>query len=102
MAVDLKPIRKCNRLLFKIPLEPLLGKRFQPAGFPSLGAAEFQTGNGRTPVGGVDAEHGEPSRDDNMGHRREGRETGVQWSLARSSNSRRQIPDRQYSGVLIG
>ena len=47
MPVDLKPIRKCNRLLFKIPLEPLLGKRFQPTGFPSLGAAEFQTGNGR-------------------------------------------------------
>lgn len=30
-----------SRLLFEIPLVPLQGKRFQPTGFPDLGAAEF-------------------------------------------------------------
>ncbi len=46
MTIDLKPLQDAKRLLFKIPLEPLLGRRFQPAGFPSLGAATFQTGDG--------------------------------------------------------
>ena len=44
MNVDLKPLQHASRLMFEIPLEPLQGKRFQPTGFPSLGAAEFQTG----------------------------------------------------------
>ena len=35
-------------MLFEIPLEPLLGRRFQPAGFPSLGAAPFQTSDGES------------------------------------------------------
>ena len=46
MTIDLKPLQGAKRLLFKIPLEPLLGRRFQPAGFPSLGAATFQTSDG--------------------------------------------------------
>ena len=46
MTVDLTPLDNTNRLLFKISLEPLQGSRFQPTGFPSLGAATFQTGNG--------------------------------------------------------
>ena len=44
MAVDLKPLDETSRLLFKIPLKPLQGKRFQPTGFPSLGSATFQAG----------------------------------------------------------
>lgn len=48
MTVDLQPLENTKRLLFKIPLEPLQGSRFQPTGFPSLGAAEFQTVNGRS------------------------------------------------------
>ena len=44
MTVDLKPLDDTSRLLFEIPLVPLQGKRFQPTGFPSLGAATFQTG----------------------------------------------------------
>ncbi len=36
-----------NRLLFSVPLKPLQGDRFQPTGFPSLGAAEYQTSAGR-------------------------------------------------------
>ena len=46
MTVDLTPLDNAKRLLFKIPLEPLQGSRFQPTGFPSLGAATFQTGKG--------------------------------------------------------
>ena len=46
MTVDLKALANANRLLFKIPLRPMQGSRFQPTGFPSLGAATFQTGNG--------------------------------------------------------
>ena len=48
MTVDLKPLRNASRLLFEIPLKPLQGRRFQPTGFPSLGAAEFQTGKGKS------------------------------------------------------
>ena len=42
----LKELRGAKRLLFKIPLTPVLGQRFQPTGFPSLGAATFQTAEG--------------------------------------------------------
>ncbi len=44
----LEPLQNAKRLLFKIPLAPLLGHRFQPTGFPSLGAATFQTGDGES------------------------------------------------------
>ena len=46
MTIDLDILKNAKRLLFKIPLEPLQGRRFQPTGFPSLGAATFQTGDG--------------------------------------------------------
>ncbi len=46
MTVDLTPLHNANRLLFKISLKPLQGSRFQPTGFPSLGAATFQTSDG--------------------------------------------------------
>lgn len=46
MSIDLTPLNDAKRLLFEIPLKPLQGKRFQPTGFPSLGAATFQTGDG--------------------------------------------------------
>ena len=35
-----------NRLLLKVELEPVQGKRFQPTGFPDLGAAEIDLGTG--------------------------------------------------------
>jgi CRISPR-associated protein Csb1 len=35
-----------NRLLFAVPLRPLQGERFQPTGFPSLGAATYPTKSG--------------------------------------------------------
>lgn len=32
-----------HRLLFKVDLEPIQGTRFQPTGFPDLGAAQYET-----------------------------------------------------------
>lgn len=42
-TIDLSPLARTSKLLFKIPLVPVLGSRFQPTGFPSLGAATYQT-----------------------------------------------------------
>lgn len=36
------------RLLLEVTLEPVQGTRFQPTGFPDLGAAEYQSPAGRT------------------------------------------------------
>ncbi len=44
---DLKLLEKENRILFAVKLQPLQGDRFQPTGFPSLGAAEYKTSSGR-------------------------------------------------------
>ncbi len=35
------------RTVLKVELRPLVGSRFQPTGFPDLGAAEFDSGDGR-------------------------------------------------------
>ena len=42
LAVDPKP----SRLLVEAPLKPVQGSRFQPTGFPDLGAAVFDTKDG--------------------------------------------------------
>lgn len=47
MPLDLSPLASVHRLLFAIPLAPLQGLRFQPTGFPGLGAATYQTAAGR-------------------------------------------------------
>lgn len=41
MTIDLAALDSAPRLLFAIPLAPLQGQRFQPTGFPGLGAATF-------------------------------------------------------------
>lgn len=46
MPVDLKALDGKSRLLFEIPLKPLQGSRFQPTGFPNLGAATFKSAQG--------------------------------------------------------
>lgn len=46
MSIDLSCLTNVHRILFEIPLAPIQGHRFQPTGFPSLGAATFQTPNG--------------------------------------------------------
>jgi CRISPR-associated protein Csb1 len=45
--LDLSKLEHSNRLLFKVRLEPLQGDRFQPTGFPSLGAATYDTKQGQ-------------------------------------------------------
>ncbi len=47
MNLDLSALGDATRLLFSIPLTPLQGQRFQPTGFPGLGAATFQTDDGQ-------------------------------------------------------
>lgn len=46
MSINLTPLDNQTRLLFEIKLKPVQGSRFQPTGFPSLGAATFQTSKG--------------------------------------------------------
>ncbi len=46
MAIDLNRLGATHRLLFAIPLEPVQGHRFQPTGFPALGAATYRTKDG--------------------------------------------------------
>lgn len=48
MAIDLTLLEKQHDVLFEIPLRVRLGHRFQPTGFPDLGAAEFDSPQGRS------------------------------------------------------
>ena len=43
MPIDLSPLDNHYDLLFEVPLKVRQGHRFQPTGFPDLGAAEFDT-----------------------------------------------------------
>lgn len=47
MSIDLTSLANSHRILFEIPLEPVQGHRFQPTGFPNLGAATFRTATGQ-------------------------------------------------------
>jgi CRISPR-associated protein Csb1 len=44
--MNLDSLKTANRVLFSVPLCPLQGDRFQPTGFPNLGAATYQTTRG--------------------------------------------------------
>lgn len=44
--LDLSVLNNVNRLLFTVPLRPVQGDRFQPTGFPGLGAATYQGPDG--------------------------------------------------------
>jgi len=50
MTVDLAPLltneTRPSRLLFEVDLKPVQGSRFQPTGFPDLGAAVYETVEG--------------------------------------------------------
>lgn len=39
-----------SRILIEVELRPVQGTRFQPTGFPNLGAAEFRAPNGKTNI----------------------------------------------------
>lgn len=43
--IDLTPLHNANRLLLEVPLRPVQGHRFQPTGFPDLGAATYRAGD---------------------------------------------------------
>ncbi len=62
MTIDLTPLgEKTSRLLFAIELRPVQGDRFQPTGFPSLGAATYQTKDGQKLMVESAQKHGEPA-----------------------------------------
>lgn len=42
MAIDLSSLNDQKRVLLTVPLRPAQGHRFQPTGFPDLGAATYQ------------------------------------------------------------
>lgn len=44
--LKLAELNNVSRLLMTVPLKPVQGDRFQPTGFPSLGAATYQTKDG--------------------------------------------------------
>lgn len=46
MTLDLSLLDNSPRLLFSIPMAPIQGQRFQPTGFPSLGAATYHGAKG--------------------------------------------------------
>lgn len=46
MSINLSPLDSVSKLLFSIELKPIQGARFQPTGFPSLGAATYETNTG--------------------------------------------------------
>lgn len=46
MPLDLSPLNKAQRLLIEATLKPLQGSRFQPTGFPNLGAATYDGPDG--------------------------------------------------------
>ncbi len=45
MSIDLSKLKDKSRLLFTVELQPIQGTRFQPTGFPDLGAATYQAGS---------------------------------------------------------
>lgn len=50
MKTDLKWTTSEARLLFDVALQPIQGGRFQPTGFPDLGAADYQNPQGKQSV----------------------------------------------------
>jgi CRISPR-associated protein Csb1 len=46
MPLDLSPLVGAPRLLLEVELQPLQGTRFQPTGFPNLGAARYSGPDG--------------------------------------------------------
>jgi CRISPR-associated protein Csb1 len=46
MALDLTPLQDAPRLLLEAQLKPVQGHRFQPTGFPNLGAATYKAPDG--------------------------------------------------------
>jgi len=72
-VISLRTLEEANRLLLTVRLRPVQGDRFQPTGFPSLGAATYQTKDGtKLLVESERPEHGKPPRNGLLGRWREG------------------------------
>ena len=48
MSLNLNALEDAPRLLLKAKLEPMQGTRFQPTGFPEIGAAQYEGPNGES------------------------------------------------------
>lgn len=48
MSLDLSALKNAPRLLIQAKLQPLQGTRFQPTGFPEIGAAQYEGPDGET------------------------------------------------------
>ena len=48
MSLNLNALEDAPRLLLKAKLEPVQGTRFQPTGFPEIGAAQYEGPNGES------------------------------------------------------
>src|SRR3546814_11613808 len=46
MSLDLSALENAPRLLLRARLKPLQGTRFQPTGFPDIGAAQYEGPHG--------------------------------------------------------
>ena len=46
MSLDFSALNNAPRLLLQVKLQPLQGTRFQPTGFPEIGAAQYEGPNG--------------------------------------------------------
>ena len=46
MSLNLSALNNAPRLLIQVKLQPLQGTRFQPTGFPEIGAAQYEGPNG--------------------------------------------------------
>ncbi|MGB1013359.1 MAG: type I-G CRISPR-associated RAMP protein Csb1/Cas7g, partial [Nannocystaceae bacterium] len=46
MSIDLSSLVHASKILIEADLRPVQGHRFQPTGFPDLGPATYQTGDG--------------------------------------------------------
>ena len=79
-----------SRTVFRIPLNPVVGSRFQPTGFPDLGPASFQK---PTESGWVEALHVESPQ--SMANRLE----LTTWDLARS-DQRAELAGLPYVRVV--
>jgi CRISPR-associated protein Csb1 len=51
MPLDLSSLKDTSRLLIEARLKPLQGTRFQPTGFPNLGAATYKAPDPTNPNG---------------------------------------------------
>ena len=48
MPIDFEALKSQPRILFEVPLKPVMGSRLQPTGFPDLGPATYDAPDGKS------------------------------------------------------